>query len=106
VNPINEALLELSSSCTSVMLTASGQISPGPNYLFCIDLSPEDATAVWQLDVYDGETEDGRHLFKLEGQFLSRHLAFHPPHYLTRGLYLKFTTNIGSVTVQYLTRRD
>lgn len=106
MDPVNEAILELGKACSTVMLEASGLITPGPSYIFAIDLSPEDATGVFQLDIYNGENNTGVHKFKLEGQFVPRHLCYHPPLYFRRGIYLAFTTNIGSVTIQFLPRKD
>lgn len=106
MDPINEAILELGKACSTVMLEASGLITPGPSYIFAIDLSPEDATLVFQLDVYDGENASGNHLFKLKGQFVPRHLCYSTPLYFRRGIYLAFTTNIGSVTIHFLPRKD
>jgi hypothetical protein len=106
MDPANEAILELGKACSTVMIEASGLITPGPSYIFSIDLSPEDATLVWQLDVYDGENAAGKHTFCLEGQFVPRHLCYGTPLFFRRGIYLAFTTNIGCVTIQFLPRKD
>jgi len=106
MDPINEAKLELAEACSVVKLDASGLITPGPSYVFSIDLSPANATAVWQLDVYDGENAAGDHKFCLEGQFVPRHLCYGVPLFFRRGVYFAFTTNIGCVTIQFLPRKD
>ena len=106
MNPMNEAILELGKACSLVMMTASGQITPGPSYIFSFDLSPDNAAAVWQLDIYNGENAAGEHKFCMEGQFVPRHLCYSTPLYFRRGIYVALTTNICSVTVQFLPRRN
>ena len=103
---IIESTLELSRACATVLFEASALVTPGPSYVFIIDLSPQDPTAVFQLDVYNGEDATGIHKFKREGQFVPRHLCFSPPLYFRRGIYLAFTTNVGSCTVHFLPRKD
>ena len=82
-------------------LVATGLLNPRPCVICCIVVSPADPTLVYECNIYDGENALGDLKFTLEGQFTPFFLATYHGYYFRRGIYVDFTTNIGSVTVHY-----
>jgi len=73
----------------------------GPCVLCCVVISPEDATAIYECKIYDGEDATGELKFDIEGQFIPFEVTDGHGYYFSRGLYVALTTNIGNVTLHF-----
>jgi len=93
-------------SISTEIWAADHQVCNGPAYLFAVHLTAN-STGVSTADVYDGHTTGGTKKVALSA-FAdgSDPRAFYPPIFCSQGIYLDCGSNVDSVMVQFLRKRE
>jgi len=102
MNEYAKAILELSKACSVRRFEASSVVTAKPCYVFFISACPTDGAALYEGALHNGESSSDENLLDIESQYAQDYYEFYPPLYFNRGLYLALTTNMKSITVQYL----
>lgn len=102
MNEQTKAVLELSKACSVRRLTASGLVSHKPCFVFYVNICPTDGAALYEGAVHNGETSGAEVLLDIERQYGQDNPKFLVPMYFNKGIYLALTTNMKSITIQYL----
>ena len=102
MNEYIKPILEVSKACVTVRKTASGLVTHRPAYVFFISSCPTDGAALYEGAVHNGETSGADVLIDIERQYGQDHSQLALPVYFNRGIYLALTTNMKSITIQYL----
>lgn len=84
-----------------IELTASGLVCKGPSCVGYIHVCPFAPGTAYLCDIYDGESNMAIHKFAVEGQYESHDEKPVIPFYFERGIYVDFTAEVGSVTIQF-----
>jgi len=95
-------MLLLSRLCSTVRMTSSGSISAKPCFVFFVGACPTDGAALYEGAVHNGETSNGDILVDIEAQYGQRQYIGDFPMYFNKGIYVALTTNMKSITIQYL----
>lgn len=97
-----KAMLEFSKACSVRRLTVSGVVSSKPCFVFFVSFCPEDGAALYEGAIHNGETANAEVLLDGESQYGQSKYHGCIPMYFNKGLYLALTTNMKSITIQYL----
>ena len=101
-NEYASGLLELSRLATTELITASRLVSAKPVWLLFVSFCPTDGAALYEGSLQDSETTLVDTLIDAEAQYGQCKAQLHTPMYFNKGLYVTLTTNMKSITVQYL----
>lgn len=102
MNEFAKAILDLSKACSTRRVTASGMVSSKPCFIFAISGCPTDPGVAFLAEVHNGETSSAEVLMDMATHYREARVYPYIPLYFNRGIYLALTTNVKSITIQYL----
>lgn len=79
----------------------TAMVCKGPSAIAHIHVVPENPALVYFCDIYDGENAMGALKFDIRQQFTAYDENPTVPFYFERGIFVNFTQNVGSVTIQF-----
>lgn len=106
MNPDLDRVVEDAKEWQIDCFTTSRCLCVGPCLVQFVNVIATDVAAMVQIDIYDGQNNQGTLKCTVKSQYASPCCSFPRPAYFRRGLYINLTTNATGACVQYLPLKD